>query len=58
MAVNPEGVLVSGGDNGTMYFWDWRTGYNFQRLQVSFVIYLVLFNSVIKPFFKERSDLS
>lgn len=35
MAVNPEGVLVSGGDNGTMYFWDWRTGYNFQRLQVS-----------------------
>ncbi|VVC98122.1 unnamed protein product [Leptidea sinapis] len=33
MAVNPEGVLVSGGDNGTMYFWDWRTGYNFQRLQ-------------------------
>ncbi|XP_050348654.1 pleiotropic regulator 1 [Nymphalis io] len=33
MAVNPEGVLVSGGDNGTMYCWDWRTGYNFQRLQ-------------------------
>ncbi|CAH2047587.1 unnamed protein product, partial [Iphiclides podalirius] len=33
MAVNPEGVLVSGGDNGTMHFWDWRTGYNFQRLQ-------------------------
>lgn len=36
MAVNPEGVLVSGGDNGTMYLWDWRTGYNFQRMQVSF----------------------
>ncbi|XP_045769413.1 pleiotropic regulator 1 [Maniola jurtina] len=33
MAVSPEGVLVSGGDNGTMYCWDWRTGYNFQRLQ-------------------------
>lgn len=33
MAVNPEGVLVSGGDNGTMHFWDWRTGYNFQRFQ-------------------------
>ncbi|XP_073954946.1 pleiotropic regulator 1-like [Choristoneura fumiferana] len=33
MAVNPEGVLVSGGDNGTLYCWDWRTGYNFQRLQ-------------------------
>lgn len=34
LAVNPSGVLVSGGDNGTMYLWDWRTGYNFQRLQV------------------------
>ncbi|KPJ16087.1 Pleiotropic regulator 1 [Papilio machaon] len=33
MAVNSEGVLVSGGDNGTMFLWDWRTGYNFQRLQ-------------------------
>uniref|UniRef100_A0A8D8CSL1 Pleiotropic regulator 1 n=2 Tax=Culex pipiens TaxID=7175 RepID=A0A8D8CSL1_CULPI len=35
MAVNPEGVLVSGGDNGTMFFWDWRTGYNFQRFQAA-----------------------
>jgi WD40 repeat protein len=34
LAINPEGVLVSGGDNGTLHFWDWRTGYNFQRLQV------------------------
>ncbi|CAH1956102.1 unnamed protein product [Acanthoscelides obtectus] len=33
LAVNPESVLVSAGDNGTMFFWDWRTGYNFQRLQ-------------------------
>lgn len=33
MAVNPDGVLVSGGDNGTLFFWDWRTGYNFQRFQ-------------------------
>lgn len=39
LAVNPEGVLVSGGDNGTLHFWDWRTGYNFQRLQVSFAVY-------------------
>eukprot|EP00096_Caligus_rogercresseyi_P012068 TRINITY_DN4953_c0_g1_i2.p1 TRINITY_DN4953_c0_g1~~TRINITY_DN4953_c0_g1_i2.p1 ORF type:complete len:448 (+),score=132.66 TRINITY_DN4953_c0_g1_i2:334-1677(+) len=31
MAVNSDGVLVSGADNGTMYFWDWKTGYNFQR---------------------------
>ncbi|XP_063695640.1 pleiotropic regulator 1 [Culicoides brevitarsis] len=35
MAVNPEGVLVSGGDNGTLFFWDWRTGYNFQRSQAA-----------------------
>lgn len=35
MAVNPDGVLVSGGDNGTMHFWDWRTGYNFQRFQAA-----------------------
>ncbi|XP_077293765.1 transport and golgi organization 4 isoform X2 [Arctopsyche grandis] len=35
LAVNPSGVLVSGGDNGTMYLWDWRTGYNFQRLQAA-----------------------
>ncbi|XP_017139156.1 pleiotropic regulator 1 [Drosophila miranda] len=33
MAANNDGVLVSGGDNGTMFFWDWRTGYNFQRFQ-------------------------
>uniref|UniRef100_A0A6M2DM68 Pleiotropic regulator 1 n=1 Tax=Xenopsylla cheopis TaxID=163159 RepID=A0A6M2DM68_XENCH len=33
MAVNEDGVLVSGGDNGTVHFWDWKTGYNFQRLQ-------------------------
>ena len=34
MAANADGVLVSGADNGTMYFWDWKTGYNFQRFQV------------------------
>ncbi|XP_051167277.1 pleiotropic regulator 1 [Leptopilina boulardi] len=33
LAINQEGVLVSGADNGTIHFWDWRTGYNFQRLQ-------------------------
>ena len=22
-------------DNGSMYFWDWRTGYNFQRITTS-----------------------
>lgn len=33
LGINSDNVLVSGGDNGTLYFWDWRTGYNFQRLQ-------------------------
>jgi pleiotropic regulator 1 len=37
LAVNPEGVLVSGADNGTLHCWDWRTGYNFQRLQVCYI---------------------
>lgn len=31
LALNSDNVLVSGADNGTMHFWDWRTGYNFQR---------------------------
>ncbi|KAI9189952.1 pre-mRNA-splicing factor prp46 [Blastocladiella emersonii ATCC 22665] len=30
LAANDDGVLFSGGDNGSMHFWDWRTGYNFQ----------------------------
>mmetsp|Transcript_27245 Transcript_27245/g.65240 ORF Transcript_27245/g.65240 Transcript_27245/m.65240 type:complete len:468 (+) Transcript_27245:163-1566(+) len=33
LAVNDDGVLVSGGDDGTMHFWDYRTGYNFQSSQ-------------------------
>lgn len=31
LAVNEDGVLVSAGDNGTMQFWDWRTGHCFQQ---------------------------
>eukprot|EP01121_Diplochlamys_sp_Union-15-3_P016984 TRINITY_DN5894_c0_g1_i1.p1 TRINITY_DN5894_c0_g1~~TRINITY_DN5894_c0_g1_i1.p1 ORF type:complete len:501 (+),score=100.60 TRINITY_DN5894_c0_g1_i1:22-1524(+) len=31
LALNPDNVFVSGADDGTMYFWDWKTGYNFQR---------------------------
>eukprot|EP00736_Rhodelphis_marinus_P008322 Rmarinus@m.24475 len=30
-AVNDDGVHVSCADNGSMYFWDWKTGYNFQQ---------------------------
>ncbi|CAA3015237.1 pleiotropic regulatory locus 1 [Olea europaea subsp. europaea] len=33
MAVNEEGVLATGGDNGSMWFWDWRSGHNFQQDQ-------------------------
>ena len=33
-AINQDNVLVTGGDNGSLFFWDWRTGYNFQRQQV------------------------
>jgi pleiotropic regulator 1 len=35
LASNMDNVLVSGADNGTLYFWDWLTGYNFQRLQTT-----------------------
>ena len=35
LANNSDDVLVSGGDNGSMFFWDWSTGYNFQRTQVT-----------------------
>ncbi|KAK0052496.1 pleiotropic regulator 1 [Biomphalaria pfeifferi] len=33
LACNSDGVLVSAADNGSMHFWDWKTGYNFQRVQ-------------------------
>jgi len=32
MCINQDNVLVSAADNGTMNFWDWKTGYNFQSL--------------------------
>ena len=31
----PVCVYDFSGDNGTMHFWDWKTGYNFQRSQAS-----------------------
>ncbi len=31
MAVNQDGVLASGGDNGSIWFWDWRSGNAFQQ---------------------------
>jgi len=32
MALNADNVLVSVADNGSMYFWDWASGYNFQQM--------------------------
>jgi len=34
VSVNTDNVLVSCGNNGSLYFWDWKSGYNFQQLQV------------------------
>ncbi|KAJ1621256.1 WD40-repeat-containing domain protein [Pavlovales sp. CCMP2436] len=31
LTVNEDGVMVSAGDNGTMLFWDWKTGHCFQQ---------------------------
>ena len=31
VAVNQDEVLVSGGDDGSLRFWDYKTGYNFQK---------------------------
>ncbi|KAL1883864.1 hypothetical protein VTK73DRAFT_7652 [Phialemonium thermophilum] len=32
LAVNHENVLFSGGDNGSMSFWDWKSGHRFQAM--------------------------
>ena len=34
LATNEDDVLVSGGDDGTMHFWDWQSGTCFQKLKV------------------------
>ncbi|MFH4977336.1 hypothetical protein AB6A40_004045 [Gnathostoma spinigerum] len=33
LVCNEDGVLISGADNGTMHFWDWKSGFCFQREQ-------------------------
>eukprot|EP00752_Nemacystus_decipiens_P014950 g13309.t1 len=32
LSANEDGVLVSGGDNGSLCLWDYATGHNFQRI--------------------------
>ena len=33
LAVNEDNVMMSGGDDGSMCFWDWQSGYCFQRTE-------------------------
>ncbi|KAL9057699.1 MAG: hypothetical protein Q9162_002173 [Coniocarpon cinnabarinum] len=33
ISVNEDGLLMSGGDDGSMCFWDWKTGYLRQRME-------------------------
>ncbi|EPZ33559.1 Ribosomal protein S6e domain-containing protein, partial [Rozella allomycis CSF55] len=33
VSVNQDDVMFSGGDNGSMHFWDWKSGYNFQTME-------------------------
>lgn len=35
LVCNNEGVLVSGADNGSLNFWDYRTGHRFQQLETT-----------------------
>jgi pleiotropic regulator 1 len=32
-AINEDGVFVTGGDDGSLCFWDWKTGHLYQRTQ-------------------------
>eukprot|EP00878_Enallax_costatus_P016445 GHUV01017249.1.p1 GENE.GHUV01017249.1~~GHUV01017249.1.p1 ORF type:complete len:212 (+),score=74.90 GHUV01017249.1:1975-2610(+) len=31
MDVNEDGVMATGGDNGSLWFWDWKSGNSFQQ---------------------------
>ncbi|KXZ47540.1 hypothetical protein GPECTOR_34g699 [Gonium pectorale] len=31
MAINQDGVIATGGDNGSLWWWDWRSGHCFQQ---------------------------
>ncbi|KAJ1921759.1 pre-mRNA-splicing factor prp46 [Mycoemilia scoparia] len=33
LSVNVDNVVFSGGDNGSMHFWDWKSGHCFQKTQ-------------------------
>jgi pleiotropic regulator 1 len=33
LSVNEDNVMFSGGDDGTVSFWDWKTGHRFQHTE-------------------------
>ena len=33
VAINHDNVMVSGADNGTLFFFDWQSCYNFQQIK-------------------------
>lgn len=33
IALNKDGILVSGSDNGSLFMWDYKSGYNFQQIE-------------------------
>ena len=35
LAVNQDDVLFSGGDDGSIGFWDWKTGHRFQNVETT-----------------------
>jgi len=43
MVVNVDGALVTGGDNGSLWFWDWKSGHNFQKQQAQVQVFFSSF---------------
>lgn len=35
MAVNGDGVMATGDDSGSLWFWDWESGHNYQQSQTT-----------------------
>lgn len=49
LAVNEDGVCASGGDDGTLHFTDYSSGYNFQKIKSvaqpgNFILIFILFS--------------
>ncbi|KAM0048302.1 putative transcription factor WD40-like family [Helianthus debilis subsp. tardiflorus] len=55
MTVNQEGVLATGGDNGSLWFWDWKSGHRaclaklFEKKLIGFLKSQKLQNDVWQP---------